>query len=63
MMNQKVSSKRFQISVNKAHKKTIDRASRILTLENEERITITKVVSILVENYLDQAMDDIRNEF
>jgi hypothetical protein len=41
----------------------LDIESRRLSDEAEERVTITKVVYTMIENYLDQAMDDIRKEF
>jgi hypothetical protein len=53
----------YSLQVTKPYKLKLDKASRTLSDEAEERVTITKVVYTLIENYLDQAMDDIRKEF
>lgn len=45
------------------YKKRVDKAARQLSDEADERITTAKVVYTLIDNYLEQAMDDIRKEF
>ena len=52
----------YSLHVSKSYKLKLDKVCRELSEEAEERITITRVICKLLDNYLYDAKEDIRKE-
>jgi hypothetical protein len=50
------------IQIKKSQKKPLEKASYDLSSEFEERIPMTRILSVLLDNYLDDAKQIIRDE-
>lgn len=50
------------LQIKKSLKKPLERASYELSSEFDERIPMTRILKVLIENYLDEAKQVIRDE-
>ena len=50
------------LSIKQDYKKLLERAARDLSVEFDERVTITSIVYALIDGYLDEAVLDVKKK-
>ena len=53
----------INFTIKRSYKNKLDKAVLELSYAVEERVPLTKVVYKLIDNYLDDAIEDVKNEY